>query len=120
MAKCRYWDCLWQDWRIELKKGQILLDLLRYSEVLLKKTLESQHEVITLFLVGKKGRVTDINGVFTEPLIQALKLTKEIAVKLLRIREQVVGQQLWALAKLHSEDIARLSRFHIDKYCVEE
>ena len=114
-GRARYWDCVWKDWRIEVKKGQILLDLVRYSEMFLKKTPESQQEVVTLFLFGKQSIVTDIYGVFTEALIHALRLTKEIATDLLRIRNQVVGRQLWALTKLHPRQIRRVASFHSEE-----
>jgi len=37
----RYWDCIWQGIYLELKMGNIWLDLVRYSEYLLKRTPES-------------------------------------------------------------------------------
>jgi len=112
--KRRYWDCVWNDWCIELKKGNTWLDLVRYSEVLLKTTPASRQDVVTLFLVGKNDAVTDIYGVFTEALIHGLKLTRKVASDLLLIREVVVGRQLEALTKLQPKQIRKLASFHID------
>ncbi|MEM2145953.1 MAG: hypothetical protein QW279_11370 [Candidatus Jordarchaeaceae archaeon] len=56
----RYWDCIWNGIYLELKMGNIRLNLVRYSEYLLKRTPESRTRVITLFMRYKQERITDI------------------------------------------------------------
>jgi hypothetical protein len=69
--------------------GNIWLDLVRYSEYLLKKTPESHIIVITLFMRYRQQKITDIYAVSTERLISALNLSTRTAEDLLRIRDEV-------------------------------
>lgn len=79
LQKERGWDCIWQGIHLELKMGNIWLDLTRYSEYLLKRTPESHITVITLFMRYKQQKITNIYAVSTENLIRALNLTRQTA-----------------------------------------
>jgi hypothetical protein len=110
LQKCRAWDCIWQGIRIELKKGGIWLDLVRYSEYLLQPSPES--EVITLFMRYREQRITDIYAVTTAKLIKRLNLSDTSARDLLRISREV-PRQLNAQASLTIKDIREIAEFHI-------
>ena len=83
----RYWDCIYQGIYLELKMGNIWLDLVRYSEYLLKRTPESHVIVTTLFMRYKEQKITDIYAVGTESIIKALNLSTRTAEDLLRIKD---------------------------------
>jgi len=108
----RYWDCIWQGMHLELKMGNIWLDLVRYSEYLLKRTSESHIKVVTLFMRYRQQRVTDIYAVSTENLIRALNLSTQTAEDLLRIRDEV-PRSLNAQASLTENDIRKIAEFHV-------
>ena len=108
----RYWDCIWRDIYLELKMGNIWLDLVRYSEYLLKQTPESHFTVLTLFMRYTQQRVTDIYAVSTDNLIQALNISEETAKDLLRIKDEV-PRSLNAQASLTKKDISKIAEFHI-------
>ena len=108
----RYWDCIWQGIYLELKMGNIWLDLVRYSEYLLKRTPESHVTVVTLFMRYKQQRITDIYAVSTENLIRALNLSTQTAEDLLRIRDEV-PRSLNAQASLTERDIRKIAAFHV-------
>jgi len=108
----RYWDCIWQGIYLELKMGNIWLDLVRYSEYLLERTPESHVTVVTLFMRYKQQRITDIYAVSTENLIRALNLSTQTAEDLLRIRDEV-PRSLNAQASLTESDIRKIAAFHV-------
>lgn len=111
--EARYWDCIWQGIHLELKMGNVWLDLVRYSECLLKITPETHIEVVTLFMRYIERRVTDIYAVSTENLIKALNLTTQSAEDVLRIRDEV-PRSLNAQASLTETDIRRIAEFHVN------
>jgi hypothetical protein len=92
--------------------GNIWLDLVRYSEYLLKKTPESHIIVITLFMRYRQQKITDIYAVSTERLVSALNLSTRTAEDLLRIRNEV-PRSLNAQASLAESDIHRVAEFHV-------
>lgn len=108
----RYWDCIWRGIYIELKMGNIWLDLVRYSECLLKRTPESCIEVITLFMRYREQRITDIYAVNTENLIRTLNLSTRTAEDLLRIRDEM-PRSLNAQASLTEKDVRNIAEFHV-------
>ena len=108
----RYWDCIWQGIYLELKLGNIWLDLVRYSEYLLKRTSESHVTVVTLFMRYKQQRIIDIYAVSTESLIRALNLATRSAEDLLRIKDEV-PRSLNAQASLAESDIRKIAEFHV-------
>lgn len=87
----RYWDCVWKGMHLELKMGNVWLDLVRYSEYLLKRTPESNIPVVTLLMRYKEGRITDIYAVTTEKLIKALNLSARTAEDLLRTKAKCLA-----------------------------
>ena len=59
--KKRYWDCLYKDTYIEIKKGKsIWLDEVRYCEILLSDTIQNnddcKQDTITIFIVPTKDK----------------------------------------------------------------
>jgi hypothetical protein len=108
----RYWDCIWNGIYLELKMGNIWLDLVRYSEYILKRTQESHVVVITLFMRYREQRITDIYAVTTENLIRALNLSARTAEDLLRIKHEV-PRSLNAQASLTENDVRKIAEFHV-------
>jgi len=108
----RYWDCIWQGIHLELKMGNIWLDLVRYSEYVLKRTPESHIPVVTLFMRYKQQRITDIYAVHTDSLIKALNLSTRTAEDLLRIKDEV-PRSLNAQASLTESDVRKIAEFHV-------
>lgn len=111
--KSRYWDAEWNGLFLEFKKGRsIWLDLVRYSEVLLKVNTEASKETITLFFVPTKSRdkIEAIIGVDTKSLNEKLRLTDEIARNLVELNTYV-PRQLNAQASLTINDIKGISRW---------
>jgi len=100
--KSRYWDAEWQGMLLEFKKGKsIWLDLVRYSEILLRVTTEASKPTITLFFVPDPYRyeIEEIVVVETNHLIEKLKLNEEIAGSLVALNKHV-PRQLNAQASL--------------------
>lgn len=108
----RYWDCIWQGLYLELKLGNIWLDLVRYSEYLLKRTQESRVPVITLFMRYKAQQITDIYAVTIENVIRALNLSTRTGEDLLRIKDEV-PRTLNAQASLAVSDVRKIAEFHV-------
>ena len=108
----RYWDCIWQGIHLELKIDNIWLDLVRYSEYVLKRTPESHIPVVTLFMRYKQQRITDIYAVHTDSLIKALNLSTQTADDLLRIKDEV-PRSLNAQASLTESDVRKIAEFHV-------
>lgn len=88
------------------------MDLVRYSEYLLKQTPESHVEVVTLFMRYLEQRITDIYAVTTKNIIRALSLSKRTAEDLLRIRDEV-PRSLNAQASLTENDVRKIAEFHV-------
>ena len=95
--------------------GNIWLDLVRYSEYVLKRTPESYIPVVTLFMRYKQQRITDIYAVHTDSLIKALNLSTQTADDLLRIKDEV-PRSLNAQASLTESDVRKIAEFHVYWY----
>jgi len=111
--KCRYWDAEWNGLFLEFKKGRsIWLDLVRYSEMLLRVSREASEETITTFFVPNKGRskIEEIIMVETKVLIRKLCLNSEIAARLIELNK-VVPRSLNAQASLTLADVRAISQW---------
>lgn len=108
----RYWDCIWQGIYLELKLGNVWLDLVRYSEYVLKQTPDSHIPAVTLFMRYKQHKITDIYAVDIDNLIEVLNISRRTAKDLLRIRDEV-PRSLNAQASLAESDIRRIAKFHV-------
>lgn len=113
----RYWDANWEEENmfIEFKKGRsIWLDLVRYSEVLLKINSESKIETFTLFFIPNKERteISEIIGLSTLRLIEKLNLNETDVEKLLNLNKSL-PRSLNAQASLTVKDIKKISEFII-------
>ena len=108
----RYRDCIWQGIHLELKMGNVWLDLVRYSEYVLKWTPESHIPVVTLFMRYEQQRITDIYAVHTDNIVKALNLLPRTAEDLLRIKDEV-PRSLNAQASLTEKDVRKIAEFHI-------
>jgi len=97
---------------LELKMGNVWLDLVRYSEYLLNRTPESKIPVVTLLMRYEEGRITDIYAVTTEKLIKALNLSTRTAEDLLRINGEM-PRSFNAQASLTEKDIRNIAEFHV-------
>lgn len=106
----RYWDAIWNNQHIEFKKGNsIWLDLVRYSEILLKTNMESSKEIITLFFIPNKRKdvIEEIICVTTKDLIN---LDEDGAKQLIGLNEKV-PRSLKAQASLTKKDIRVIATF---------
>lgn len=107
----RYFDAKKNNFKIEIKKGtSIWLDLVRYSEILLK---QGEGDTLTAFFIPAKdkSRITDIYFVETDAIIKFLNITDELAYQLLAIKNNL-PRQLNAQANLTKRDIEMISLFH--------
>lgn len=112
---CRYWDARWNDHKIEFKKWtSIWLDLVRYSEVVLKTTDDAKYETITLFFIPdkRKTRIQEVFWIKTSTLIAKLGLNHEIAQTLLELH-RIMPRSLNAQASLTVKDIRMIADFAI-------
>ena len=113
----RYWDSNWEneDMFIEFKKGRsIWLDLVRYSEVILRINDESKIETFTLFFIPNKEhtKISEIIGLSTSKLIEKLNLHETDVEKLLNINKSL-PRSFNAQASLTVKDIREISEFII-------
>jgi hypothetical protein len=109
----RYWDAIWNNQYIEFKKGNsIWLDLVRYSEILLKTNIESSKETITLFFIPNKSKdvIEEIICVITKDLINLINLNEDSAKQLIELNEKV-PRSLNAQASLTKKDIRTIATF---------
>ena len=90
----RYWDCLFNDNYIEIKKGKsIWLDEVRYCEILMNDTIDNEDckkETITIFIIPTKNKkgIEKIYIIDTKKLIKFMKITPEWAECLLLRNKQ--------------------------------
>jgi hypothetical protein len=108
----RYWDCVWQGLHLELKKGNIWLDLVRYSEYVLKRTADVQVPVLTVFMLYRGDTITDLIGATTDRIVSELRLSERSSADLLRIAGEV-PRALNAQASLSWRDVMRIGQFHV-------
>lgn len=111
--KSRYWDAEWNGLFLEFKKGRsIWLDLVRYSEILLKVSREASEETTTVFFVPNKTRtkIEEIIVVDTKFIIEKLCLTAEKATRLLELNKSV-PRSLNAQASLTLSDVRSISKW---------
>lgn len=109
----RYYDASWESYFIEFKKGKsIWLDLVRYSEMVLKTTAESAKETITLFFPHNANwtRIEQIIGVPTSKIIEKMNLNAEIAKTIFELKERV-PRSLNAQASLTLNDVKKMAEF---------
>ena len=111
----RYWDAIWFDTLIEFKKGKsIWLDLVRYSEILLKVNSDAAKETFTLFFIPNNDRdkINEIIGVKTSKIITKVGLSKNFAEQLIVLNE-TVPRSLNAQASLTVKDIKSIADFKV-------
>jgi len=109
----RYYDAVWNEIKIEIKKGRsIWLDLLRYGEILLG---EGDEDTITLFFISNKERnkVDKILIVETKKIIEKLALDKKYSEMLKSLKNQL-PRSFNAQASLTIKDIEKISNEIID------
>lgn len=91
----RYWDCLYKDTYIEIKKGKsIWLDEIRYCEILMSDTIDNddcKKETITIFIIPSKDKkmIEKIYILDTKKIIAFMNLSSQWAENLLSRRKQV-------------------------------
>ena len=113
----RYWDANWKGLNIEFKKGNsIWLDLVRYSEIVLKSNINSQKETFTLFFIpnDNKTEILEIIGVHTKDLITKVNLSSEIAKQLVALHSKV-PRSLNAQTSLTKNDVRKIATFIVNK-----
>jgi hypothetical protein len=113
--RSRYWDAKWSGLLLEFKKGtSIWLDLVRYSEVMLKLNKNACREVFSLFFIPDKSkeRIIEVICVETCTIIANLKLNEEYARALVQLNEHV-PHSLNAQASLTVADVRKLKVFSV-------
>ncbi len=113
--KSRYWDAEWDGLLIKFKKGKgsIWLDLVRYSEILLKYNADASRETIMLFFVPTtytKDFIEEIIMIETKALIEKVRLTEEIAKSLIELNAYL-PRSFNAQASLTKNDVKEISRW---------
>lgn len=102
----RYWDIDWNQFLLEIKKGKsIWLDMIRYSEQVLKKDDNANKDTITLFLVPeKKIFIKQIIVVKTSDIINKLNISEVDAKTYIALSNKLPRQGNFQ-AKLTLNDI---------------
>ena len=111
----RYYDAVWQSYYLEFKKGKsIWLDLVRYSEVVLKINPDSLNDTITLFFPHNFDwtKIENIVGVQTKKIIEKMILNEDIAKAILELKDRV-PRSLNAQASLTMNDVKKIAAFVI-------
>jgi hypothetical protein len=114
--KSRYWDARWNEYYLEFKKGKsVWLDLVRYSEILLKLNPSVSHQVLNLFFIPNINRssICEILCVETNTLINTLRLTNIFANQLIELNKNI-PRSLNAQASLTINDLRQISVFIIN------
>jgi hypothetical protein len=109
--KSRYWDAEWEGLFLEFEKGRnIRLDLVKYSEALLKLDADARASMLTAFFVPTKrrDRIEEVIVVDTDALIKKLDLTEETARNLVALSKRH-PRQLNAQASLTLKDVREIS-----------
>lgn len=84
----RYWDVVWKGTLIEVKKGNIWLDLIRFSEIVQRVVDPRAKEVVILCLKKDKNKlISRIDVIETPRLLSYLKLDVFAAEQILTIKE---------------------------------
>jgi hypothetical protein len=113
----RYWDARWNEYRLEFKKGtSIWLDLVRYSEVLLRLNENACREVFSLFFIPDKSKeqISEIICVESCVIIEHLNLSEQYAKMLIQLNDRV-PRSLNAQASLTVNDLKRLEKFSVQQ-----
>ena len=87
----RYWDCIYNQSYIEIKKGKsIWLDEVRYCEILMSDDNDHKKNTITIFIIPTKNkrRIEKIYIIDTKKLIEFMKITLEWGAILLKRKKQ--------------------------------
>ena len=92
--------------------GNIWLDLVRYSEYVLKSPPESATTVVTIFMKYAERKVNDIYVVTTPRLVSFLNLTEPLARAILQVRD-AVPRSLNCQAGLAKGDLSKIAQFHL-------
>ncbi len=111
----RYWDAQWGLHLLEFKKGtSIWLDLVRYSEVLLRLYDDACKDVHTLFFVpnSQRTQIVEVVCVKSSALIDFIKLTHDDAVMLIQLSQRV-PRSLNAQASLTLRDVRNIKLFSV-------
>lgn len=98
---------------IEFKKGRsIWLDLVRYSEILLREGYQEEHETFTLFFIPDKEReyIQEVYGVYTSELIKKINITDDVARSIININK-MTPRSLNCQASLTVKDVREISCF---------
>ena len=109
--KSGYWDAEWEGLFLEFEKGRnIRLDLLRYSEALLKLDPDKSVSTLTAFFVPtqRRERIEEIIVVDTRRLLRKLDLTEDFAKGLIALNKRTAGK-LNAEASLTLKDVKEIS-----------
>jgi hypothetical protein len=109
--KSRYWDAEWEGLFLEFEKGRnIRLDLVKYSEALLKLDPDAPESMLTAFFVPtqRRDKIEEVIVVDTEALIKKLDLTEETAINLVALSKRH-PKQLNAQASLTLKDVREIS-----------
>jgi hypothetical protein len=111
--KKRYWDASWNAQLFEFKKGKsIWLDLVRYSEIMLKKNEDAARETSTLFFIpGSPDRIVEVVCVPTARLVERLLATSQIGEFLVDLNDRV-PRSLNAQGKPYSKRRAETQLVH--------
>lgn len=112
----RYWDCIYNDTYIEMKKGKsIWLDDVRYSEIFMNVNNECKVKTITIFMIPSKNKdkIENIIIVDTQKLIDFLKINKEWATLLIS-RSKNITRSLNCQQSMTLKDAKSIANFIVE------
>ena len=123
----RYWDATWDNLYIEFKKGRsIWLDLVRYSEVLMRINEDASKKTISLFFIHNvdkdkdrhRTKIVKIIAVDTSKIIGKLNLDNEQAIALTELHKKLrenSKKTLNAQVSMTVKQIEEIADFIVEK-----
>lgn len=108
----RHWDCIWNEFKIELKKGKsIWLDEVRYAEM----KQNACEDVWTMFLIPDKDRtkIETIYIVDLQTMYDFLQMNNTEWCELLLQRNKTVKHSLNCQQSMYVSDLKRIATYII-------
>lgn len=117
LERSRFHDARWSNYTIELKRGNIWLNLISYCELLIEKPELNVPTSVSFFCVAGSVRRTPILSriivVSTPELVKSLSLNPVHARALLRLRDHLRPRTLNAQLSRTIDDVERVKAFEV-------
>lgn len=116
--KKRYWDAVFNEKYIEIKKGKsIWLNEVRYCELYMNDlidNIDAKQETITIFMIPNKAKnkIEKIYIIDTKKIIKFLKITPHWA-KILLSRKNIINRSLNCQQSMTLKDLDKIADYII-------